>query len=101
MDIRNVGTGSVDRADERTKKAASVADVIIPSVRRDEASISPAGREAAATVERLAQRARGSDRDREPLVAAAQKKLLAGELDGAAAAAATARALLDAKFLSA
>ncbi|MBL8756531.1 MAG: hypothetical protein JNK15_24770 [Planctomycetes bacterium] len=103
MDIRNVTNhGNVERANDRTKRAESQRTVIIPSVGRDEASISAAGRETAAAVESLAERSRnGGGRDREQLVARALEKLMSGELDGSDAIGVTAQRMLDAKFLSA
>jgi hypothetical protein len=101
MDIRNVANhGNVERSSDRTKKSDARA-FVIPTVVRDQASISSAGRETAAAIEGLAERARRSDGSRDALVAAATKKLAMGELDGAAVVKATAQRLLDAKFLSA
>lgn len=101
MDIRNVTNQSnVERSTDR-KRSEAQRTVIIPSVARDEASISAAGRETAAAVEGLAERARRSAVDRDQVVARAMQKLISGELDGTEAIGATARRLLDAKFLSA
>lgn len=101
MDIRNVANqGNVERAGDRTKKSDARV-VLIPSVARDEASISAAGRDTAAAIEGLAERARQSDRNREQVVANAMRRLLGGELDSAGTLGATAQRLLDAKFLSA
>lgn len=101
MDIRNVANqGSVERSGDRTKKSVAQRTVVIPSVARDEASISAAGRETAAAIEGLAERARHSDRDREAIVAGALQKLVRGDLDSPAVVAATAQRLLDARFLS-
>jgi len=100
MDIRNVANqGNVDRSSDRSKRS-DARTVVIPAVARDEASISSAGRETAAAIEGLAERARNSDGDRGALVARAMQKLMNGDLDGRQAASATARRLLDAKFLS-
>jgi hypothetical protein len=102
MDIRNVTNhANVERSNDRTKRAEAQRTVIIPSVGRDEASISSAGRETAAAVEGLAERARRGDRDRDQVVARAMQKLISGELDGSDAIGATAQRLLDARFLSA
>lgn len=101
MDIRNVANqGSVERAGDRARKAEPQRTVVIPTVARDQASISAAGRETAAAIESLAERARSGDRGREELVARAAQKLVSGELDEAAVVSATARRMLDAKFLS-
>jgi len=100
MDIRNVANhGNVERAGDRTKKSDTRV-VVIPTVARDEASISSASRATAAAIEGLAERARSGGRDRDAVVANAMKKLMSGELDGDAVYAATAHRLLDAKFLS-
>jgi hypothetical protein len=100
MNVRNVGShGSVDRSGDRGSKADPSRPVVIPSVARDHASISAASRAAAAAVAGLAERARTAGGDREALVAAAQQKLAAGELDQPGTAEAAARTLLDARFL--
>lgn len=100
MDIRNVANhGKVERSSDRTKKS-ELPTVVIPSATRDQASISTDGRATAAAIEGLAERARSGGRDRDGVVAEALRKLTSGELDGAATTAATARRVLDAKFLS-
>ncbi len=100
MNVRNVAShGSVDRSGDRTRKSDAQRPVVIPSLARDQASISTASRTAAATLASLAQRARTAGGDREALVEAARGKLAAGELDGAAAVQAAAQAMLDASFL--
>jgi hypothetical protein len=104
MDIRNVTNhGNVERANDRTKRADAQRTVVIPSVGRDEASISATGRETAAAVESLAERSRngGGGRDRDQMVARALEKLISGELDSTDAIGVTAQRMLDAKFLSA
>ena len=100
MDIRNVANQSnVDRSSDRSKRA-DARTVVIPTVARDEASISATGRETAAAIAGLAERARNSGGDRGVLVARAMEKLVNGELDNEATVASTARRMLDAKFLS-
>ena len=103
MDIRNVGkNGGVERSDDRPTRAGAKRDVVmIPFTPRDEARISDTSREAAAAVENLAERARRDDSGRQAIVAEAVRKLANGDLDSEASAAATARRLLDARFLSA
>ena len=99
MDIRNVGSqGSVERAGDRSKKADTPRDVVIPAAPRDSAQISSAGRASAASVEGLAERARTAGGDRQDVVAAALKKLMSGELDRPEAIEAAARAMLDRGF---
>ncbi|MBL8736986.1 MAG: hypothetical protein JNL12_11205 [Planctomycetes bacterium] len=99
MDIRNVGSnGSVDRTGDRSKRTESKRDDASPSVPADRASISSAGRETAAAVEGLAERARADREDRGALVTAAMTKLMNGDLDGAAAIASAAQRLLDGGF---
>lgn len=101
MDIRNVGNpGNVTRSGERSERAASAPAVVIPAVARDDARISAAGRETAAAIEGLAERARRDDTGREALVAAAAAKLAEGRLDDPAVLAATAQRLVDGRFLS-
>ena len=101
MDIRNVSNnGSVERSGDRPKRAESKRTESAPEALRDQANISPTGRETAAAVEGLAERARQSDGDREARVSAAQRKLLNGDLDAADAVSATARKLLDSKFFT-
>jgi hypothetical protein len=101
MNVRNVSQhGSVDRSSDRGRKSDAARPVVIPSVARDQASISSASRAAAASLAGLAQRARTAGGDREELVQAAQQKLAAGELDGAAAAQRTAQAMLASDFLT-
>ncbi|MCA3010627.1 MAG: hypothetical protein INH34_19800 [Phycisphaerales bacterium] len=99
MDIRTVGSqGSVERASDRSKKAETSRDVLIPAPARDSAQISSAGRATAASVEGLAERARTAGGDRQEIVAAALAKLRSGELDRPAAIASAAQALLDRDF---
>ena len=99
MDIRTVGSqGSVERASDRSKKAETSRDVLIPAPARDSAQISSAGRATAASVEGLAERARTAGGDRQDVVAGALKKLLGGELDRPEAIESAARALLDRGF---
>lgn len=101
MDIRNVDkNGGVEPS--RPKRSEQKRDVLIPTPPRDEARISSESRATAATVENLAERARtvGSS-GRDDVVARAMARLLGGELDSEAVLGATARRLLDAKFLSA
>jgi hypothetical protein len=102
MNIRNVANqGGVERTSDRNKRSDGLRTVIIPSVGRDEASISKASREAAAAIVGLADRARGNGRDRDEIVQAAKAKLAAGQLDSRDAMGVTAQRLLDAKFFSA
>ncbi|HEX5052310.1 MAG TPA: hypothetical protein VFZ65_11090 [Planctomycetota bacterium] len=105
MDIRNVAqraaqSTNVDRKGDRAQRAeAKLKDVLIPSVARDQAQISPKGRAKAATLEGLVARAR-DDGDRDAVVAAALQKLQSGELDGQAVLEATAQRVIAADFLS-
>ena len=99
MDIRNVSNnGNVERSGNRSKRAEGKRADAAPGVVRDEASISRSGRETAAAVEALADRARGGDGEREAVVANARRKLISGELDGADSIAGAARRLLDGRF---
>lgn len=103
MDIRNVGNQSnVDRLGERTKRADGKRAEQAPTaaVRGDDARISDAGRETAASIAQLTERAKSDDGDREALVAAARERLLSGELDTQVVFAATAGRLADGGFLS-
>ncbi len=102
MDIRNVGNqGNVDRIGERSRRDDAKRTESEPTMLRgDDAKISSTGRETAAAVEQLAERARSDDSDREALVEAAKARLLSGELDSAAVYEATARRLSDSGFLS-
>lgn len=102
MDIRNVSNnGNVERTgSDRGKRAEGKRNDAAPSVVRDEASISTTGRETAAAVEALAERARNSDGDRDAVVTAALRKLMNGELDDAEAVQGAARRLLDGRFSS-
>lgn len=101
MDIRNVDkNGGVEP--NRPKRSEQKRDVLIPLPPRDEAKISKESRAVATTVENLAERARTAGAsERDDVVARAMAKLLGGELDSEAVLDATARRLLDAKFLSA
>jgi hypothetical protein len=102
MNINNIGTpGNVDRTGDRGKGSELKRAEKTPSVVRDDAQISETGRETAAIVEQLAERARTEDGDRDVLVEAARQKLLNGGLDGDAIVAATAEKLADRGFLSA
>ena len=103
MDIRNVGTNgnsNVERTGDRSKRTAGLPTVVIPSVARDEASISSTGRDTAAAIEVLAERARADDSSRQQRIEAARSRLLSGELDGELAFRGAARAVLDARFLT-
>lgn len=102
MDIRNVGNPTnADRVGERSGGADSKQVVLVPVARRgDDARISDAGREAAASVELLAERARAGGSDRDALVEAARQRLLSGELDREAVFAATAQRLAEVGFRS-
>ena len=102
MDIRNVGNqGNIDRIGERDKRADAKRAETAPSVARgDDAQISSAGRETAAAIEQLTERAKADDGDREALVDAARQKLLSGELDSQEVLAATADRLASRGFLS-
>jgi len=102
MDIRNVGNqGNVDRIGERSRRTDAKRAETAPTVLRgDDATISNTGRETAAAIEQLTERAKSDDGDREALVAAARQKLLSGELDTPAVFAATANRLAERGFLS-
>ena len=110
MQIRNVGShANVDRLNESTagksaergRRAERSADDGGLTAGADDARISSAGRETAAAVEQLAERARRDDGDRDALVAEARQKLVEGRLDTAEVFAATAKRLGDGGFLSA
>ena len=103
MDIRNVSNqGNVDRLGERTTRADGKRAEQAPTaaVRADDARISDAGRETAAAIALLTERAKTDDSDRDALVAAARERLLSGELDTQVVFAATAGRLADGGFLS-
>ena len=106
MDIRNVGNhGHADRTGERARrvehKRAENARAGAGANIKDDAQISATGRETAAAVEELAERARGDDPKRDALIKAVRQKLENGDLDDAAIFLATARNLADRGFLSA
>lgn len=101
MDIRNVGNqGSIDRTGERAKRTDAKRAEVTANVVRDDAQISATGRETAAAVEGLADRARRDEGDREALVEAAKARLLEGKLDDPAVFAETARRIGSSGFLS-
>lgn len=103
MNIHDLGkSGNVDRTGDRTSKTATRHDVLVPFVPKgkDVATISASGREAAAAIESLSNRARGNDGDRDDIVAAALQRLQSGALDQPAVYGATAQKLLDSKFVS-
>lgn len=102
MDIRNVGNqGNADRIGERSKRPEAKRDALTPGVARgDDATISNTGRETAAAIEQLTERAKSDDGDRDALVEAAQRKLQSGELDTDAVYQATANRLAERGFLS-
>jgi hypothetical protein len=101
MDIRNVANnGKVERANDRPQRAEHKRGDGSPAVARDEAAISPSGRETAAAVTGLAERARRDASDRDAVVQAAMKKLVSGELDSEGVQRETARRLLGARFLA-
>jgi len=102
MDIRNVGNqGNADRVGDRAGRTDAKQVVLVPAARRDDdARISAAGREAAATVELLAERARSGASDRDALVEAARQRLLSGALDSDAALRSTAERMAEGGFLS-
>ena len=102
MDIRNVGSqpGNVDRTSERGNRAKldrEQAKAPAAAV-RDDARISDTGRETAAAVEALAEKARGDGDNREQVVTAAVAKLVSGELDSETVLRETAGRLLDSGF---
>lgn len=101
MQIRNVGNqGNVKRTDDRGKRTEEKPVVLVPQAPRDSATISDAGRDAAAVVANLAERARNSGGDRTEIVAAAKAKLVGGQLGSQAVLGATAQKLLEADFLA-
>ena len=101
MQIRTVGNqNNVKRTDDRAKRSDEKAVVLVPQAPRDLATISDAGRDAAAAVANLAERARNSGGDRTDVVAAAKAKLVGGQLGSPATLSATAQKLLDANFLA-
>jgi len=102
MDIRNIGNhGNIDRSGERGKSAQPKSNVLIPFVPKDDARISVAGRKTAEAVDRFADRARGTEGDRDARVEAAHQKLLSGELDSETVFASTAQKLANRDFISA
>jgi hypothetical protein len=102
MNIHDIGkSGNVDRTGDRTGKTGVRHDVLLPFVPKDEAKISTKGREAAAAIETLSERARRGGDDRASIVATALERLQSGALDQDSVYGATAQKLLDAKFLSA
>ena len=102
MDIRNVGSqqNNVDRTGERANRAKLEREQAkLPAAAvRDDARISDTGRETAAAVEALAEKARGGDQEREEVVAAAVAKLVSGELDSPQVIGETAGRLFDSGF---
>lgn len=101
MDIRNVGSQSnVDRTGDRGKRPQVRREEPTVLVPRDNANISASGREAAAAIESFAERARGTDGDRDAKIALAIKRLQSGELDSPSVIAETARTIAKNAFLS-
>ena len=100
MNVPNLGNQNVKRADDRSQRSAEKPVVLVPQAPRDSATISDAGRDAAAALANLAERARNAGGDRGEIVAAARAKLAAGQLGSPAVLDATAQKLLDANFLS-
>ncbi|MCA8952354.1 MAG: hypothetical protein KDE27_22785 [Planctomycetes bacterium] len=111
MDIRKVADrtiadrSSVDRTAEGPERGKTV--VLQPqpplghkAVDGDHAEISSKGRDTAAFVEGLAERARRVGSDRHEIVEAARARLASGELGTPAALDRTARNLLDSGFLA-
>lgn len=99
MNIGNVkGNGGIERGAERTVKLQPqrADDSRAP---RDVAAISAGGQRAAASAERLAQRAKAEDPARVALVEAARLRLQSGELDDMAVLRATAQKVMDSGFL--
>lgn len=101
MQINNLGNQNVKRADDRSKRSEEKPVVLVPQAPRDSATISEAGRDAAAALGNLAERARNAGGDRSEIVAAARAKLVGGQLGSPAVLGATAQKLLEANFLSA
>ena len=101
MQIRTVGNqNNVQRTDDRSQRSEEKPVVLVPQAPRDLATISDAGRDAAAAVANLSERARNAGGDRGDVVAAARAKLVGGQLGSPAVLGATAQNLLDANFLS-
>ena len=101
MHIRNVGNqNDVKRTDDRSKRSEEKVVLLVPQSPRDQATISDVGRETAAAVENLAERARSAGGDRGAVVAAAKAKLASGGLGSGAVLADTAQKLVDRKFLA-
>lgn len=102
MDIGNVNNqGNVDRVGERGSRADAKRVILTPMAPRgDDARISDAGRETAASIERLTLRAMGEDQSRDAMVEAARARLLSGALDTQEVFAATADRLAGNGFLS-
>jgi hypothetical protein len=100
MDIGNVrNKNSVERSGERLPRAEKRPDEVLRSDGRDEARISDSGREAAGTVESLAERAR-AEPERQQTVQAALQRLMTGELDSVAVQRETARRMLESGYLA-
>ncbi|MEZ6038053.1 MAG: hypothetical protein R3F29_11260 [Planctomycetota bacterium] len=101
MDIRNVGNQSnVDRTTDRGKRPAVRREESTQAVPRDDAQISASGRETAAAVEGLAERARSDDGSRDDKIESAIRRLRSGELDDPSVIAATAQQIARSAFLS-
>ena len=101
MDIPNTGNhGSIERATERASEAGPQAYVLIPFVPKAVARMRKLGHQDAAKVRSWETLARGRSGNRDALVEAARKKLLAGELESRAVYAATAEKLANSGFLT-
>lgn len=101
MDIRKIGIpGNVAHRGDSSERADRQPVIVIPAKGRDDARISVAGRETAAAIEGLAERARGDAASREQVVAAAAERLASGQLDHPDVLASTAQKLADARLLS-
>src|SRR5688500_18698843 len=93
--------GGVEKPDGRPQRTDKRTAESVPAAARDEAAISESGRETAASVDALAQRARnGDESERRTRIDRALQKLMNGDLDDPAVHAEVAKRLLEARFLS-
>lgn len=102
MNIGNVkGNGGIDRSSDRPARTdGKRAQAPVRQAQHDEAEISTRGREAAKSVEALAQRAAQDEPERAAKVEAARQKLQSGDLDTVAVQKDVAQQLLDSRFQS-
>ncbi|MBK8099020.1 MAG: hypothetical protein IPK26_18085 [Planctomycetes bacterium] len=103
MNIGNVqGNGGIERgADRPTRTEQKRSGAALRSEPIDQAAISTGGREKAASVEALTERARDPGEDRREKIQRAMSRLMSGELDSVAAHKAAAQKVLQSDFLDA